>query len=410
MKNKSTIKFKETEIGPIPEEWNIVTLGESVEIVDGDRGANYPNGSDFSNDGYCLFLNAKNVCGNGFDFSDQQFITEEKDKILRKGKLKRGDLVLTTRGTVGNIAFYNDSIPFDNLRINSGMVILRNREEFDSKFLFQLLKSKQIKQQIIELTTGSAQPQLPIKDLKNLKLIKPPITEQKKIAEILFSIDEKLDLNIKMDLNLEKLINLIFKKWFIDSDNLSKDLIPGTFRDVVSEINIRIKNELKDVCVLSAVSSGNLIRSEDFFTKQVFSKNLEKYKKVEKFDFAYNPSRINIGSIGMLEEDIIGAVSSIYVVFRPKKEYHFFAQCSVKLGYVKNYIEKFSSGSVRQALNFDDFSSIPINIPPIELVRRFNIFITDIKAVRNKITKENEALTSMYDSIMPRLLSGKIQV
>jgi len=130
--------------------------------------------------------------------------------------MQRGDFVLTTRGTVGNIAFYDKSIPFENMRINSGMVILRNGTDFDSKYLFQLLKSLVIKNQIIELTTGSAQPQLPIRDINFLKLVKPPLREQCRIAEILSSLDDKIELNRKINANLEKLASTLFKKWFVD--------------------------------------------------------------------------------------------------------------------------------------------------------------------------------------------------
>ena len=96
-----------------------------IKVIDGDRGTNYPNGNDFSNEGYCLFLNAKNVTKSGFFFDELSFISIEKDKQLRKGKLIRNDLVVTTRGTVGNIAYFDESVPYEHMRINSGMVIIR---------------------------------------------------------------------------------------------------------------------------------------------------------------------------------------------------------------------------------------------------------------------------------------------
>ena len=100
------------------EEWKSENLKElNLKIIDGDRGNNYPNGDEFLNSGYCLFLNAKNVTLNGFNFQEKSFITKHKDEQLRKGKLIRNDIILTTRGTVGNIAYYNESVLFKNLRI-----------------------------------------------------------------------------------------------------------------------------------------------------------------------------------------------------------------------------------------------------------------------------------------------------
>lgn len=93
--------------------FELCELGKAgIDFIDGDRGKNYPNGTDFSPTGYCLFLNAKNVTSNGFEFADTMFITKEKDSILRKGKLQRHDTVLTTRGTVGNVAYYNQRVPY----------------------------------------------------------------------------------------------------------------------------------------------------------------------------------------------------------------------------------------------------------------------------------------------------------
>lgn len=109
------------------DEWRKTTLGDGpLEIIDGDRGKNYPNQGDFTSINHCLFLNAGNVTVSGFNFSDCSFISAQKDAVLRKGKLQRHDIVLTTRGTVGNVAYFDDSIEYEHIRINSGMVILRS--------------------------------------------------------------------------------------------------------------------------------------------------------------------------------------------------------------------------------------------------------------------------------------------
>ncbi len=95
---------------PIDPAWPMVDFREvPFEIIDGDRGVNYPKKENFSPEGYCLFLNTKNVRPDGFVFDEMNFITKEKDGQLRKGKLQRGDVVLTTRGTVGNTGYYGSS-------------------------------------------------------------------------------------------------------------------------------------------------------------------------------------------------------------------------------------------------------------------------------------------------------------
>ncbi|NLB80585.1 MAG: hypothetical protein GX800_02980 [Clostridiaceae bacterium] len=157
----------------LPKEWDYIRFGKAIEIIDSDRGTNYPKQEEFYGDGHCLFLNAGNVKKTGFDFSAVSFISEEKDRLLRKGKLKRGDVVLTTRGTVGNSAFYNDFVPFEHIRINSGMVILRDLGCVSPEYVYCLLNSPYMLRSMELYASGSAQPQLPIKDMRRIKIINP---------------------------------------------------------------------------------------------------------------------------------------------------------------------------------------------------------------------------------------------
>jgi len=172
---------------PIDPDWPTLTFAEApFEIIDGDRGVNYPKKEDFSSDGYCVFLNTKNVRSDGFNFDEVEFITREKDEVLRKGKLRRGDVVLTTRGTVGNTGYYDNSVPLDHMRINSGMLIFRPDEnELSGDYLFHVFQSQNFKEQRDAIVSGAAQPQLPIRSLIEARLSLPTLaTQQKIVAEI----------------------------------------------------------------------------------------------------------------------------------------------------------------------------------------------------------------------------------
>lgn len=172
-------------------EWKVDALDELVNIVDGDRGTNYPKADEFSNNGYCVFLNAKNVTKNGFKFDIIQFITQEKDNILRKGKLERLDVILTTRGSVGHFSFYSDDVPYDNMRINSGMVILRvNSDTLTPDYLYAFSESQIVSRTIGDVAFGNAQQQLTVLEIKKFKIYYPKPSEQKKIVDCLSSLDD----------------------------------------------------------------------------------------------------------------------------------------------------------------------------------------------------------------------------
>ncbi len=204
----------------VSDDWDYKLLYQTdIQIIDGDRGKNYPKKDEFTSSGYCVFLNAKNVTKNGFLFDEIQYISKEKDESLRKGKLERGDIVLTTRGTVGNIAYYDEKIPFDNMRINSGMVIYRGGMDFYKPFLIWLYKSSYIINQIKKLKTGSAQPQLPIKVMNNLNICIPSIPEQQEIVRLLDDLLSREQATVKA---CEKALNTI--------DTLKKSILARAFR------------------------------------------------------------------------------------------------------------------------------------------------------------------------------------
>ena len=192
----------------------VKSMTEICNIIDGDRGKNYPRQDELFENEYCLFLNAKNVTSDGFCFENCTYITKEKDNSLHNGKLQRGDVVLTTRGTIGNLAFYDIKIPFENIRINSGMVILRMVPDIVSEVFFIEQFKLQLQSIKEKIASGSAQPQLPVSAMNKIKFIIPPILLQKQYADYVRSTQDEKDFII---CSLEKLVILkkaIMQKYF----------------------------------------------------------------------------------------------------------------------------------------------------------------------------------------------------
>lgn len=173
-----------------------------IELIDGDRGKNYPHQNELLQEGACVFLSANNVTADGFRFENVVYITAEKDSVLRNGKLQRGDIVITTRGTVGNVAYYDQQIPYDNVRINSGMLIVRCHEQIKNEFLYYVLRGTGFQQQIKQIQTGTAQPQLPKSHFIKMKIIVPSVDVQEKVAKVLRIIDDKIENNKHINENL----------------------------------------------------------------------------------------------------------------------------------------------------------------------------------------------------------------
>ncbi len=351
----------------------------TIEIEDGDRGKNYPSPNEFSKHGYCLFLNNKNIINNKLSLDNAQYISKDKYCLLGKGVIDIGDLVLTTRGTLGNCLLFDNDVNLP-ARINSGMVIIRPRKDFIPKFLYYYIQSNCFQKQILEMRSGSAQPQLPIKNIQNMLVPLIPISSQQHIVDTIGSIDDLIDLNNKIISNLISLLNnklnILISK--------SNEYIP--LNKIINERKERIG--INNVKLLSVVNTGELVLQDEYFDKNTASADMKKYKLIRKFNYAYNPARINIGSIGMLKEDYLGAISPIYIVFEINEHYKYYLDFYKNSNYMKKFIEKKSSGSVRQNLPFSEFSSIEIPNINIDSLIDFNklceMYYTKINELKRK--------------------------
>ena len=221
--------------------------------------------------------------------------------------------------------------------------------------------------------------------------------------------------------NLEEQLKSLFKSWFLNFDIFEEnELIDSEFGKIpkiwkivsLGDVTCRIKDKVgaKHYKVLSAINTGHLQLSEEYFSKQVFSKNIEKYLIVKKNEFAYNPARINIGSIGINDLGFTGCVSPVYVVFKSEEKYEHFMNMFIKTKIFKREVELRAYGSVRQTLNWDDFSLIRLVYPSIEFIEKYNEVYESYHNIIKHNNKEIENLTKLRDILLPKLMSGEIDV
>jgi len=409
-----SVKFKDTKIN----------------IIDGDRGKNYPSQNEYLEDGYCLFLNAKNVTDSGFKFNKTKFITKEKDDILRKGKLEKEDVVLTTRGTVGNVGFFKNGIPYKNIRINSGMLIFRleNHEEFLPEYIYWYFRSDLFQNQIKQYVSGSAQPQLPVKTINEMEILKPDIEVQKKIVKIVSSINKKVLNNNRMNKTLEEIGQAIYKNWFVDFEPFQDEefvdsefgLIPKgweikkldklfNFKRGIEpgSKNYEENKQKNNVKFIRVGDVGEGSRETVFIDKKFIKK--EKYCNYGDVLVSFDAT---IGRVTMIQE---GCYNSGLKRIYPKKEYkdlfsNGLIYLMMKSDNIQNTINKYAAGttilhaskSVKHLQHpFPKNDDILIN------------FQKKIKPIIKKILlnkKENKSLKQLRDSLLPKLMSGEIRV
>ena len=403
----------------------IYQIGQLADIIDGDRGKKYPKQNEFFPEGYCLFLNAGNVTPNGFSFEENSFITQEKDDLLRKGKLQRGDIVYTTRGTVGNAALYSESVPFENIRINSGMVILRCHEDIvDKQYLYQVLKSEHFRPYFKKYCTGSAQPQLPIINFSKIELNIPEVATQRRIADILSAYDDLIENNRKQIKLLEEAAQRLYKEWFVDlrfpghEHTKIVDGVPegwGIFR-FSDKVKIMSGGTPK-------TDNSNYYGGEiPFYTPKdsggaFFAFQTETNITEEGLDncnsHLYPENTIIITARGTVGKTTLLAVpmamnQSCYALKSDEINapyYLFFALNQEIIA-----LRTMSNGGVFNTIVVKTFDRIHIRIPPDNLIQRFENMVTPVMELIKAKTKENFALSEARDRLLPELMSGEVEV
>ncbi|HEM6115679.1 restriction endonuclease subunit S [Streptococcus pluranimalium] len=173
-------------------EWEEKTLGKMADIIDGDRGKNYPTEADFATIGHTLFLSANNITKVGLEFINCQFISQEKSNNMGKGQVLLDDIVLTSRGSIGHLAYFSQEVfdLFSSIRINSGMLIIRRKNDLNSKYLITSLNSPSGNKQLNKLSFGSAQPQLTKRGVESINIFVPNLDEQYAIGTFFANIDD----------------------------------------------------------------------------------------------------------------------------------------------------------------------------------------------------------------------------
>jgi len=410
---------------------NKVKLGDTkIEIIDGDRGKNYPSKFDFLNNGFCVFLDASNVTKSGFNLESPLYISKEKSDLMRNGKLEKDDIVITTRGTVGNLAYYDEGINlnYKNIRINSGMLIIRNSKDFNTKYLYYLLKSDIVAEQIRQKTTGSSQPQITVGILNELILLIPPLSTQTNIVRILSLLDEKIELNNKINKELEAMAKEIYNYWFVQ--NADK----GWEKKKIVELIINQKNgdwgkETKQgnytekvICIrgtdINSLTGNNELKAPE---RYILEKNNDKFLADGDFiiEISGGSPTQSTGRIAYILDEMLKGFENplicsnfckaitlenknlfYYFIFTWKQLYDngLFFGYEGKTSGIKNFL-------------FDNFVSFyKIAVPTIPILQKFNKTVSPIFSNIIKNRQENAYLAQLRDFLLPLLMNGQITI
>ena len=280
------------------------------------------------------------------------------------------------RINVGSIAMYTGEKP---CMISSLYVCFKTTKEVNNEWLMQLLKTPKMNYYYNVNGEGGVRVYLFYPNFARIRMSIPKIEEQKKIAKLLNLIDERIATQNKIIEDLKKLKSAIIE---MEYGHVTKSI--SHIGDFIEQTSKRNKDSAIQNVLSVSNSQGFIQQSEQFENRIVASDDTSNYKIVERNDFAFNPARINVGSIARLTTFERGIVSPMYICFRTKDnlfpeylDYYF----ESKQFFTE--IQKRLEGSVRQCLSFDGLCNIPLCIPSVEnqqqIGKRLSALVQEIK-------------------------------
>ena len=356
-----------------------------------------------------------------------EYVDDITQKGIAKYIVEKGNILLSIVGTIGLTAIVGETLHGANLTENCVKII--PCDLVDRNYLFYYLKSPEGQNGIKRGTVGAVQSKLPIKNIQDIDVQLPNKNEQLKITKILGSIDDKIELNQKINDNLERQAQAIFENSFIDNPENTAWKV-GTFSElIISTINgdwgkeePTGNNTEKVYCIRGAdipeVKVGNKGKMP---TRYILPKNLSS-KKLEAGDIVIeisggSPTQ-STGRCAAITQSLLERYDSSMVctnfckAIKPKSGYSLFVYFYWQYLYQKDVFFSYENGTT--GIKNLDFTGVveteQIIIPPIDKIARFNDLCASLLDQIFANGKQNEQLASLRDALLPKLMSGELDV
>lgn len=373
------------------EEWKEYKASEFCEsVTDGTHDS--PKSKD---KGFYL-ITSKHLKDSYIDFASAKFISrEDYQKVIQRSKVEQYDVLFSMIGTIGNtLRVTSSKIEF---AVKNMGIFKFGGNNLNSKWFYYWLKSPKAKEYIKSRLSGSTQSYLTLNSLRDFPVLCPDNKTKKDIISILSSLDDKIELNRRINENLEQQAQALFKSWFIDNKN-----------------NKLQYYELGDITLITAGGDKPSVYSKDL-TEQcripIYSNGTENeglygYTTSAKINSASITisARGTIGYVCLRTEPYVPIVRLISVV--PNIE-----NLSAEYLYLWALTQNINgTGTTQQQLTVPNFRHTLIGIPTKEKMIRFNNIVSPIfqRIVINK--NENRILSQLRDTLLPRLMSGELEI
>jgi type I restriction enzyme S subunit len=375
-------------------EWKEYNMSELIDEI-----AMGPFGSNIKVDCFVKkgvpVLNGSNLTGFKLREKSFNYVTKEKAESLGRSNAKRGDIIVTHRGTLGQVSYIPDDSSYDSY------VISQSQFRFSCKkdlvfvpYLVYYFHSREGQYKLLSNACQVGVPALarPTSTFKEISVILPPIEEQKRIAGVLSSLDDKIDLLNRENATLEALAETLFRYYFIENpDPTWKE---GKLGELIN------------------ISSGKALKRDEFVTNGLYPilgangeiGRTHKYNVEEKDRVLYTGRVGTLGNVFRLDHEQVW-LSDNTIVVMPKRYYNY-------VYFILKYanLQDYNVGSTQPLIRQSDIVDIDIVIPDNDLLNSYEnevfLYFDKIKSNQQQIL----TLTAYRDILLPRLMSGEVKV
>ena len=406
-------------------EWKEVRLGDVCSI---QRGASPRPIQKFISKEGMPWVKIADATG-----ISSRYISSTSEYIIKEGVSKSrivhpGDLIVSNSATPGLPKFMAIEAC-----VHDGWLIIRDLDGIDKVFLYYVFIN--IRRRLSNQANGSVFMNLKTDIVKDFVIKLPTLEDQLRIASILSALDRKIELNNKINADLEEMAQAIFKNWFVDFEPFKDGkfvdselgMIPegwkvGKITDIGCLITDYVSNgsfaSLKqNVHLYETKEYAQFIRNTDLKTN-TFSVYVDKhsYDFLSKSTLYGNEIIIsNVGDVGSVhlcpKLDIPMTLGNNIIMLRPnEKEYNYFLYLWFKYFSGQGLIQGIKGGSAQPKFNKTDFKNLPLLIPSFEIIEKSYWIFESMFSILSSNVKESSRLSLLRDTLLPRLMSGELEI
>ena len=369
-------------------------------------------------------VTSKNIIGGKLDLEKSYFISlEDFNEVNKRSKVDQWDILISMIGTVGEVALIKEKPDFAIKNVG----LLKNNDEYAAKWLYYYLKSDLGQYQIKSRLRGTTQLYIPLKDLRKLEIEVPKNREELiKIVKILDNIDLKIENCLMINHNLDALCHIIFKHYFIDfTPFIDKGFVDSEIGEIPKEWAVTTVGNILD-CKLGGtpsrsnesywdgdiawINSGKInefriIEPSEYITEEGLKKSATKLLPAKTTVIAITGA--TLGQISLLEIDSCANQSVIGVI--PNKEYPYEFVYPL-ISSILDDLLKHQTGGAQQHINKNNVESFNIVCPPKDIISKYTNIVSPLYSQISTNCFEIEKLQKLRDTLLPKLMSGEIDV